>query len=87
MERGWWLGAEDFRQERLTRVEVRPGPSRFGEEVQKAEAARAGRSVAEGLQRLGWSEADLAERLQMGSRGQLAQRRLGNVWLVGEHRG
>jgi hypothetical protein len=41
----------------LEQVETQPGPSHFGEAVQEAEAAQ-----AEGLKRLGWSEADLKAR-------------------------
>ena len=62
VERGWCLGGEAFRQELLEQVNARPGPSHFGEAVQEAELARAERLVAEGLQRLGWSEADLQAR-------------------------
>jgi hypothetical protein len=59
VERGWCLGGEQFRQELLEQVETRPGPSHFGEAVQEAESAQAERLVAEGLKRMGWSEADL----------------------------
>ena len=59
VERGWCLGGEEFRQELLEQVDTPPGPSHFGEAVQEAEAAQAERLVAEGLKRMGWSEADL----------------------------
>ena len=62
VERGWCLGGEEFRLELLEQVEARPGPSHFGEAVQEAELVRAERLVAEGLQRMGWSQADLQER-------------------------
>ncbi len=62
VERGWYLGGEQFRQELLEQVDARPGPSHFGEAVQEAETAQAERRVVEGLKRLGWSEADLSAR-------------------------
>ena len=62
VERGWCLGGEQFRQELLEQVETRPGPSHFGAAVQEAELARAERLVAQGLLRMGWSEADLQGR-------------------------
>jgi REP element-mobilizing transposase RayT len=46
----------------LEQVDTPPGPSHFGEVVQEAEAAQAERRVVEGLQRMGWSEADLRAR-------------------------
>jgi hypothetical protein len=58
VERGWCLRGEHFRRELLGHVEARPPPSHFGETMQEAEAARAERLVAEGVQGMGWSEAD-----------------------------
>ena len=46
----------------LEQVDTPPGPSHFGEVVQEAEAVQAERRVVEGLQRMGWSEADLRAR-------------------------
>jgi hypothetical protein len=46
----------------MEQVDVRPGPSHFGEAVQEAEAAQAERLVVEGLKRMRWSEADLSAR-------------------------
>ena len=46
----------------LAQVDTAPGPSHFGEAVQEAEAAQAGRLVVEGLKRMRWSEADLGAR-------------------------
>jgi hypothetical protein len=62
VERGWCLGGEPFRRERLEQVSTRPGPSHFGEAVQEAERAQAERLVVAGLKRMGWSEADLKTR-------------------------
>jgi len=49
VERGWCLGGEQFRQELLAQVNTRPGPSHYGEVVQEALGAQAGRLVAAGL--------------------------------------
>jgi putative transposase len=59
VERGWCIGGEEFRQELLDQVNVRPGPSHFGEALNEAEEARAERLVADGLKQLKWSEAEL----------------------------
>ena len=59
VERGWYLGGEEFRRELLEQVREMPGASHFGEIVQEAEQARAGRLMAAGLKRLGWKESDL----------------------------
>jgi hypothetical protein len=62
VERGWCLGDEEFRRELLEQVSTRPGPSHYGEAVQEAVVVEAERRVAEGLKRLGWTEADLKRR-------------------------
>ena len=36
IERGWCLGGEEFRQELLEQVKIRPVPSHFGPAVQEA---------------------------------------------------
>jgi len=59
VERGWCLGGEEFRQELLEQVNVRPGPSHFGEALNEAEEARAERLVVEALKRMGWDKAEL----------------------------
>ena len=56
LERGWFLGDEQFRRELLEEVSARPGPRHFGEAVQEASEAHAERLVVEGLKRLGWTE-------------------------------
>jgi hypothetical protein len=56
LERGWFLGDEQFRRELLEQVSARPGPRHFGEAVQEAAEAQAERLVAEGLKRLAWTE-------------------------------
>src|SRR5689334_1000340 len=55
MERGWFLGGEDFKQELLAQVDIAPSPSHFGEMLHEAMEARAERLLNEALQRIGWS--------------------------------
>lgn len=62
LESGWYLGSEQFRRELLEQVHTAPGPSHFGEAVQEALEVRAERLIAQALQRLGWTELDLANR-------------------------
>ena len=62
VERGWCLGGEEFRRELLEQVDTAPGPSHFGEVVQKAAAVQAERLLIAGLKRMGWSEAGLGAR-------------------------
>ncbi len=71
VERGWYLGDEQFRQELLAQVSTGPGASHFGEAVQEAAAAKAERLVVAGLKRLGWDEAMLGQR-RKGDRGKVA---------------
>jgi len=56
VERGWYLGDEEFRQELLARVHTPAGTSHFGEAVQaaaevQAEQVGGGRAQAVGLER------------------------------------
>ena len=62
VERGWCLGGEQLRQELLEQVEMRLGPSHFGEAVQQAEVVQ-----AERLRR--GSRGHLAWLLQQHARG------------------
>jgi hypothetical protein len=62
MERGWFLGSEDFKQELLAQVEIAPTPSHFGEMLHEAMEARAERLLNEALQRIGWSKEHLLAR-------------------------
>ncbi len=62
IERGWYLGGEEFRQELLEQVKVRPGPSHFGPAVQEAAEAQAERLAAAALKRIGWTEQDVLGR-------------------------
>ena len=62
IERGWFLGGEDFRQELLARVDIAPSPSHFGEMLHEAMEGRAERLLAETLQRIGWSREQVLAR-------------------------
>jgi len=62
VRRGWCLGDKAFRKELLEQMKARMGEHHHGEERAQAEAAPAEGIVLEGLKRLGWNEADLAER-------------------------
>jgi putative transposase len=62
IERGWYLGNEQFRRELLEQVTVGPGPSHFGEAVQEAVELTAEKLLAQALKRKGWTERDLAGR-------------------------
>ena len=62
LERGWYVGSEEFRQELLEQVSAGPGPSHFGEAVQEAMEVRAETLVKAGLKRMGWPEAELKQR-------------------------
>jgi REP element-mobilizing transposase RayT len=71
VERGWYLGDEQFRQELLAQVSTPPGASHFGEAVQEAAEVKAERLVAAGLKRLGWDEEVLKQR-RKGDSGKVA---------------
>jgi len=49
VERGLYLGGEQFRQELLEQVETRPRPSHFGKTVEETETAQAERLVLEAV--------------------------------------
>ena len=70
IRRGWCLGEEAFRKELLAQVEERRGVSHYGAELQESATGKAERLVGEGLTKLGWTEADLAER-KKGDRAKL----------------
>ena len=62
IRRGWCWGEEAFRKELLAQVEERRGASHYGVELQESATEKAERLVREGLQKRGWSEAELATR-------------------------
>ena len=62
LEGGWCLGSQEFREKMLQLVGGTLGESHSGALRMEGAEARARRIMAEELQRLGWSEADLAAR-------------------------
>ena len=62
IRRGWCWGEETFRKELLAQVEERRGAAHYGAELQESATEKAEWLVREGLQKLGWTEADLAAR-------------------------
>ena len=62
MERGWFLGDEDFKQELLAQVDIVPTPSHFEPMLQEAMGAQAQNFLNEALQRVGWSRDHLLAR-------------------------
>src|SRR5207247_5853841 len=66
IRRGWCLGEETFRKELLAQMSGRIGAEHYGEERAETEAAKAERSIAEGLERRTWEAADLRGRGEGG---------------------
>jgi REP element-mobilizing transposase RayT len=62
LERGWFVGSEDFRKELL--AQMKAGPEHFGAEIRESEEHKARRRIKEELKKLGWTEAQLPERLK-----------------------
>lgn len=62
MRRGWRLGGEDFLARLLDRIEGRPNENHQARERRETAHAKADRIVAEMLEAIGWSEAELTER-------------------------
>jgi len=62
IERGWFVGGAEFRQELLAQIDQAPGASYFGELVQEAVEVRAERLVTDQLRAMGWQEQDLMTR-------------------------
>ena len=61
VERGWFLGDEEFKEELLAQMH-QPRGDHYGAELREADAVHAERVVAEELRRRGWREAELALR-------------------------
>ncbi|MGI8821089.1 MAG: hypothetical protein ACR2ID_09520 [Chthoniobacterales bacterium] len=76
VRRGWKLGAEDFLDSILQKMEVRPGEGHARQERDETEEARAARIVREELERLGWTRADLKQRKKGDSAKVVVARRL-----------
>ena len=62
VERGWYLGDEQFRRELLARVTTSPGASHYGEAVQEGAEEKAEGLVVAGLKKLGWTETVLRQK-------------------------
>jgi REP element-mobilizing transposase RayT len=62
LRRGWCLGSEEFRRQRLEEMEGQLGEHHAGGLRLEVAAAKAQRIVSEELMRLGWTEKDLATR-------------------------
>ena len=62
IRRGWCWGEEAFRKELLAQVVERRGAAHYGAELQESATEKAERLVRVELQKLGWTEADLAAR-------------------------
>ena len=62
VDRGWFLGDDEFKQELLEQVTAKPGVRHYGEVVQEASETRAEILVREGLKQLKWTEKHLADR-------------------------
>jgi len=62
VERGWYLGDDEFKQELLEQVSTKSGIRHYGEIVREAAETRAEALVREGLKRLKWTEKTLKDR-------------------------
>ncbi len=60
IRRGWCLGSEEFKGQMLERMDGQLGEHHAGELRHEQAEGRAERIIAEELQRLGWSESQLA---------------------------
>jgi len=61
LQRGWCLGREEFRAKLLERMERRLGGRHAGRLRHESAEAKAGRIIAQELQRLNWEEPDWKE--------------------------
>jgi len=61
VERGWFLGDKEFKQELLEQMQERRGDY-YGPELREADQAHAERLLKEELRRRGWAEAELSRR-------------------------
>ena len=61
MRRGWYVGAEAFRQGLLAEVEERRGEAHYGRELAESAEAKAERLIEEALKQLNWDEVRLQE--------------------------
>jgi REP element-mobilizing transposase RayT len=64
LRRGWCMGGEGFQQQLLEMIDGGLRASHSGQLRQETAETKAERIIAEELQRLGWTNADLAQRLK-----------------------
>ena len=62
LRRGWCLGSEEFRKQKLEEIDGKPGEHHFGTLRLETAQARAERIIAEEMGRLGWQPSDLISR-------------------------
>jgi REP element-mobilizing transposase RayT len=62
LRRGWCLGSEEFRQQKLEELDGQLGAHHFGQMRLEVGQAKAERLIGDELRRLGWQERDLEER-------------------------
>jgi hypothetical protein len=62
IRRGWKLGAEDFVDWLIERVEMKPAEAHPATQRDETEEQKAERIIAQELERLDWSEAELTAR-------------------------
>jgi putative transposase len=62
LRRGWCLGSEQFKQQKLEEIESQVGEHHYGDFRLETAQAKAERIIVEELKRLGWKEADFAAR-------------------------
>jgi hypothetical protein len=62
LRRGWCLGSEQFKQEKLEELDGQLRQHHFGQIRLEVAQAKAERIIGEELHRLGWQQADLASR-------------------------
>jgi hypothetical protein len=64
LEDDWCLGSDEFRARMIEQMETKLGENHSGKLIYQSAEARAERIIAEELQRVGWTQADLAVRLK-----------------------
>jgi len=62
IQKGWFLGDDNFRRELLEQMEGQTGPHHYGQSVRETAEAKSERWVVKELIARGWKEADLAQR-------------------------
>jgi len=62
LRRGWCLGSQEFKKQKLEEIEGKVGEHHFGELRLETAQAKAERIIAEEVKRLGWQETGFAAR-------------------------